>query len=151
MSKIFKDTRMMSGVSTINFEHILNYILLLILLNSNRWMLAGHEERQFQKILFSATSRNMLRYWEGKICWAISFNVYSHNLSFLKDKLSWQHFKVEPWFYIANIIFINTALKSFPLLTNNNFSKCYLRHTLIFFLIQRKVMFRSQDIQVFAS
>ena len=102
MSKIFKDTRMTSGVSTINFEHILNYILLLILLNSNRWILAGPEERQFQKILFSATSRNMLCYWEGKICWAISFNVYSPNLSSLKDKLSWQHFKKISWTLILH-------------------------------------------------
>ena len=48
MSNIFKvknkDTRTMSGASFVNFEHILHYILLLSLLNSNKQMSCGPEK-----------------------------------------------------------------------------------------------------------
>ena len=44
-----------------NFKHILLYILLLLLLNSSKQMLAGPEKLQFQTInLFSVTGRNIL-------------------------------------------------------------------------------------------
>ena len=39
-----KDTRTTSGTSIVNFEHILHFILLLILLNLNKLMLYGPEK-----------------------------------------------------------------------------------------------------------
>ena len=98
MSNIFKvnnkDIRTTSGVSIVNFEHVLHYILLSILLNSNKYMLLGPEERQFQTInLFFSNFEKYIVLWEGKICRAINFYLYSPNLRFLKDTFSRQQFK----------------------------------------------------------
>ena len=98
MSNIFKvnnkDTRTTSDVSIVNFEHVLRYLLLLILLNLNKNMLVGPEERQFQTInLFFSNFEKYIVLWERKICCAINFYLYSPNLRFLKDKFSRQQFK----------------------------------------------------------
>ena len=98
MSNIFKvnnkDTRTTSDVSIVNFEHVLRYLLLLILLNLNKNMLVGPEERQFQTInLFFSNFEKYIVLWERKICRAINFYLYSPNLRFLKDKFSRQQFK----------------------------------------------------------
>ena len=54
-----QETRTMSGAAVVNFEHILHFILLLILLN--KLMQVGPEKRQFQAIIvFSVTVRNIL-------------------------------------------------------------------------------------------
>ena len=98
MSNIFKvnnkDTRTTSDVSIVNFEHVLRYLLLLILLNLNKNMLVGPEERQFQTInLFFSNFEKYIVLWERKICRAINFYLYSPNLRFLKNKFSRQQFK----------------------------------------------------------
>ena len=54
-----QETRTMSGAAVVNFEHILHFILLLILLK--KLMQVGPEKRQFQAIIvFSVTVRNIL-------------------------------------------------------------------------------------------
>ena len=58
-----KDTRTTFGASIVNSEHILHFILLLILSNSDKKVLVGSQKRLFQKInLFSLTVRNILSY-----------------------------------------------------------------------------------------
>ena len=60
-------------------------------------MSVGPAKRHFQKTnLFSITERYILPYglgWPGKICWVISFHLYSPNIRLWKDKFSWQHSK----------------------------------------------------------
>ena len=61
VSNMFKvsniDTRTFLA-SIVNFEHISHFILLLLLLNSNKSMLVGSENMQFQtKNLFSVTEK----------------------------------------------------------------------------------------------
>ena len=66
MSNILnKDTRMMSGASIVDFEHILLFVLLLIWLNSNKYMPVGPEEWWFQT--FSKFEKHIVLQ-AGKIC-----------------------------------------------------------------------------------
>ena len=72
-----QETRTMSGAAVVNFEHILHFILLLILLN--KLMQVGPEKRQFQAIIvFSVTVRNIVQR-ARKICYGICFYLYSLN------------------------------------------------------------------------
>ena len=62
-----EDTRTTSVASTVNLEHISHFILRLLLLNSNKDMLAGSENIKIQKInLFSVTVRNKLSHGRGR-------------------------------------------------------------------------------------
>ena len=55
----------MSGASIVDFEHILLFVLLLIWLNSNKYMPVGPEEWWFQT--FSKFEKHIVL-WAGKIC-----------------------------------------------------------------------------------
>ena len=72
-----QETRTMSGAAVVNFEHILHFILLLILLN--KLMQVGPEKRQFQAIIvFSVTVRNILSNGLEKFV-MVCFYLYSLN------------------------------------------------------------------------
>ena len=84
-----KDTRT-SGASIANFEHISKFILLLILLNSNKKMPVG---LLFILNSFSVTVKKNIVPWARKIYLAICFHFYSSNIRLGKDKFSQQLFK----------------------------------------------------------
>ena len=72
VSNIFKvnnkDTRTMSIYSIVECEYISYFILLLLLLNSNKQILFGPEKLQFQTInLFSVTMEHELSYELGTL------------------------------------------------------------------------------------
>ena len=74
-----KDTR---TTSIVNFEHILHFILLLILLNSNKKVSVGSEKWSFQTInLFLVTVRNKSPMsWENLMCYMFSSSFTQHKV-----------------------------------------------------------------------
>ena len=89
-----KDIIKTTSASVVNLEHILHFILLLILLNSSKSKLVRPEKLQFQEInLFSVNVKKNFVQWVGKIFWNISFHVSSLNIRLQKDKFSWHPFK----------------------------------------------------------
>ena len=88
--------------SIFNFELILHFILLFILLNSNREMSVGPE-------VGSATVRNILPYglgWPGTIYWAICLHLYSPDITLQMDKFSRQHLQKISWtLFLPSAIF----------------------------------------------
>ena len=93
-SKLTKDTRTTSSASFVNFEHILQFILLLILLNLNKQMLVGPEEWWFQTIFFSNFEKYISLSWKNLLGYCICFHLYSLNIRLWKDKFSQQHFQI---------------------------------------------------------
>ena len=84
-----KDTRATSGACIVNFNHILQFILPLLLLNQNKCYETLISDSKFvfnnfdKCIILSA----------GKICWATCFHLYSPNIKFQNDTFSRQYFK----------------------------------------------------------
>ena len=82
-----------SFASIVNFEHISHFILLLLVLNSNKYMLLGSENIYFQTTnLFSVTVKYIVL-WVGKICWATCFYLCSPKIRLQKDNFSRQRLK----------------------------------------------------------
>ena len=89
-----KNTRATSGASIVNFEHILNCILVAEFQQKNAgW--AWESVVSDKKIVFSNCEKYIVL-WARKVCWAICFHLYSPNISLQKDKFSQQHFKIKP-------------------------------------------------------
>ena len=80
-----KDTRM-TAASIVNFEHILHFILLILLLTLNKcWLCLW--------IYIFSNSEKYIVLWAGKICWSTCFNLCSLKIRLPKDYISWQHLK----------------------------------------------------------
>ena len=90
LSNIFKvnnkDTRTMPATSIVNFEHILVFILLLLLLN-----LVWEDIVSNNKFVFSKCEKCVIL-WAGKVCLATRFHLYSPKTRLQKDNFSRQPF-----------------------------------------------------------
>ena len=90
MSNIFKvnnkDTRTTSGASVVNFEHISHFILLLLLLNSNKKNVSWAREIIVpdNKFTFSNCEKYIVL-WAGENCLVTSFHSYLSNIR-LREK-----------------------------------------------------------------
>ena len=88
VSNIFKvsnkDTRTTPVTSTVNFEHILLFILLLLLLNS-----VWEDIVSNNKFAFSKCEKYVVL-WAGKVCLATRFHLYSPKTRLRKDNFSRQ-------------------------------------------------------------
>ena len=68
----------MSGISSVNFEHISHFILQLILLNLSKEMPPGPEKLQFVTVNLSCSNQEKyIVLWAGR---AICSHVYSPNI-----------------------------------------------------------------------
>ena len=108
MSNIFKvnkkDKRTTSGVSVANFALISHFILLLILLNSNKCQFSLRNYR-FRQSCFQSCGK-YIDLWTGEICWAKNVHPYSPSLGMQKDNFSQQRFKkISPTLTLFDTIF----------------------------------------------
>ena len=75
MSNIFKvnnkDNRMTSGASTVNFKHILHFIIIVVEFNQIN---VGRNNWEKYIVL-----------WAGEICWATYFHSFSTSIRLQKD------------------------------------------------------------------
>ena len=113
-----------------------------------------HSYLNYANIAWASTNPTKLKkihYLQKQAAQIFNEDWLCHSWPFLKNLNALNVYQIN---FYQNLNFMHrikmgNILQRLPLLQNDNFSKCVMRHRLRIFLFCRKVMFRSQDIQVF--